>query len=69
MLNKKPSRAKANTSGSTTSARSTVSGPARKQRAADVIDALTRKAAGTDPLAAAVPVNANKAGEYGRGRG
>ncbi len=66
MPSKKPSRGKASSSGSTTSARSTVSGPARKQRGVDVIDALTRKAAGTDALAAAVPANANKAREYGR---
>ena len=51
-------------SGSTTSARSTVSGPARNDSSA--IDAATEKAKGTAALAAAMPFNANKAGEYGK---
>jgi catalase len=56
-----------NRSGSASSARSTVSGPARKSaggsRAADVFVA---KMEGTDELAGGLPFNPNKAGEYGK---
>jgi catalase len=50
--------------GSSTSARSTVSGPTRKD--GSVIDALTQKAEGTEKLAAEMPFNRNKAAEYGK---
>src|SRR3954451_21494602 len=50
---------------STTSARSTVSGPARKD-VRGAADALTAKMDGTQALAARMPFNPNKAGEYGR---
>ena len=53
-------------SGATTSARSTVSGPARGKRRALANDAATAKMAGTNELAAAIPFNANKPGEYGK---
>ena len=52
---------------STTSARSTVSGPARKDRASrDIGDAMIAKMEGTNALAAAMPFNPNKAGEHGK---
>jgi catalase len=53
-----------NTSASKTSSRSTVSGPARAD-AAPAGDAMAEKMAGVDALAAAMPFNPNKAGEYG----
>ena len=56
---KKPSAA-----GSTTSARSTVSGPARPDGVPS--DAATRKADGAQALAEEMPFNPNKAGEYGK---
>ena len=47
-------------------ARSTVSGPAKPDRdAAKAADALSTKMKGTQALAAAMPFNPNKAGEYG----
>jgi catalase len=52
-------------SGASTSAKSTVSGPARKKPGGDNGDVLTQKASGTDALAAAMPHNPNKAAEYG----
>jgi catalase len=48
-----------------TSAKSTVSGPPRPARAADVADAATAKLAGTEAVAAAMPVNAAKPTEFG----
>lgn len=51
--------------GMTTSARSTVSGPARKD-ARKLADALTAKMEGAEQLAAAMPFNPTKAREYGR---
>jgi catalase len=51
-------------SAATTSARSTVSGPARSDRSA--IDSATAKAKGTEALAAAMPFNRNKGAEYGK---
>ncbi|MDP9198738.1 MAG: hypothetical protein M3O07_05925, partial [Pseudomonadota bacterium] len=48
-----------------TSARSTVSGPARKALADAAADLATAKAAGTDALAAAFPFNAAKPSEFG----
>jgi len=53
------------TAGTSTSARSTVSGPARKDRPRPG-DALSAKLAGTEALAGAMRVNPTKAGEYGR---
>jgi catalase len=53
------------TSGATTSARSTVSGPSRRDRRPAAADAAERKMAGTRALAAAMPFNPNKAGEHG----
>ena len=56
--------------GSTSSARSTVGGPARKPRStrsASLGDALVGKQAAAEALAAAMPFNANKPKEYGPG--
>ena len=53
-------------SGSKTSARSTVSGPARGDRKQSSSDALAEKAAATQQLAAAMPFNPNKAAEHGK---
>jgi catalase len=52
-------------SASKTSARSTVSGPARGDAKSSPGDALASKMLGVDALAAAMPFNPNKAGEYG----
>jgi len=52
-------------SGAVTSARSTVSGPARRDSRA-AADALANKFASVDALAAGIPANLNKPGEYGR---
>ena len=51
--------------GSTTSARSTVSAPARKD-SRGASDAATKKADATQELAAGLPLNPNKGAEYGR---
>ncbi len=52
---------------STSSARSTVSGPARKDRASrQAGDALVAKMDGTNALVAERPFNPNKAGEHGK---
>ena len=51
--------------GAKSSARSTMSGPARKGTAADITDAATAKIAGTETLAASMPHNAAKPGEFG----
>ncbi len=48
-----------------TSARSTVSGPSRKQGYRDITDDATAKIAGTEAVAAAMPFNAGKPSEYG----
>src|SRR4029079_7587434 len=54
-------------SGAATTARSTVSGPSRKTpRDAVSGDELVAKLEAVASLAAAVPFNPNKAGEYGR---
>ena len=50
---------------SKSSARSTVGGPA-KHDPAPAHDALSEKAAGAEAIAAAMPFNALKSGEYGR---
>ncbi|MBA3463168.1 MAG: catalase [Deltaproteobacteria bacterium] len=61
----KPSSAKPQAkAATTTAARSTVSGPSRKD--GGEVDALTAKMSGTQDLAAAMPFNANKPSEYGR---
>jgi catalase len=49
-----------------TSAKSTVSGPPRAARAADVSDAATAKLAGTEAIAGAMPFNAAKPTEFGK---
>jgi catalase len=56
----------ASASGSVSSARSTVSGPARKNKRGAGADALVEKMAGAEALAAGMPFNANKPGEYGK---
>ncbi len=55
-------------SAAATSARSTVSGPSHSDSTSQAAanDALTAKMEGTQALAAAMPSNANKAGEYGK---
>jgi len=50
-----------------TSAKSTVSAPARRDRRPDPADGLDLKAAGTQALVAAMPFNPNKPGEHGKG--
>lgn len=55
-----------NSSGAKTSASSTVSGPARRDRKQDSADALDAKAAATEHLAASMPFNPNKAAEHGK---
>lgn len=52
--------------GASTSARSTVSGPARNDAGAAASDAHTQKMQGTNELASAMPFNANKPGEHGK---
>src|SRR5262245_8317634 len=47
------------------SSRSTMSGPSVRPGKLDSIDALARKAAAAGDLAAAMPENPTKAGEYG----
>ena len=47
------------------SARSTVSGPARNGSENSIVDAATAKLAGAEALAASFPQNAAKAGEFG----
>jgi catalase len=65
MATKKASPRKA--SGSTTSARSTVSAPARTSRTSRrAEDALAAKLEGSNELVAAMPFNPNKPGEYGK---
>src|SRR5215207_1831554 len=61
---KKTDRTGAAAASTTTSARSTVSGPARKDRRS--ADDLTAKMDGAQALAAAMPFNANKSSEYGK---
>jgi len=55
----------AKTSALTTSARSTMSGPARSAEGAPEGDALVEKMVGVDALVTTLPFNPNKAGEYG----
>jgi catalase len=62
--NSAPSRSRSGAA--TSSARSTVSGPARRGKRSPDPDAVERKMAGTQALAAAVPFNANKPGEHGK---
>ena len=59
----------AKTSGAATSAHSTVGGPAGDDSAPGVTDAATAKMAGTQELAAAMPFNSTKPGEYGEAAG
>ena len=60
-------RNRAKAGGANSSAKSTVSAPARRDRQPDPTDAADQKAAGTQELAAAMPFNPNKAGEHGKG--
>ncbi len=53
-------------SGAKSSARSTISSPARRDAGADVSDQLVAKMDATEALAAALPFNANKPAEYGK---
>ncbi|HEY0466021.1 MAG TPA: catalase, partial [Polyangiaceae bacterium] len=62
---KKTGRKGAGAAASTTSARSTVSGPARKDRRSPGDD-LVAKMDGAQALAAGIPFNANKPAEYGK---
>jgi len=62
---KKSAQKGAGAAATTTSARSTVSGPARKDREAPG-DALTAKMDGAQALATSMPFNANKPTEYGK---
>ena len=55
-------------SGTKSSARSTISSPARHAAAADATDDLVAKMEGAQALVEAVPFNANKANEYGKAR-
>jgi catalase len=63
-ISKATNRSKAG--GAKTSARSTVSGPARPRRGATPDDAVERKLSGTQALVAAMPFNPNKPGEHGK---
>jgi catalase len=63
----KPVNSRAKAGGASTSAKSTVSAPARRDRRPDPTDAVDLKAAGTQELAAAMPFNPTKAGEHGKG--
>jgi catalase len=67
MATKKPTARKQNASSSKTSARSTVSGPSGKRGRGRATDALSNKMEATEALVAAIPFNANKAAEYGKG--
>jgi catalase len=62
----KRDRKSSKSSGAVTSARSTVSGPSRREKRASAADVLERKMAGTQTLVAAMPFNPNKAGEHGK---
>lgn len=54
------------TSGARSSARSTVSGPSKRDKRVDPADAADQKSAGTQALAASMPFNPNKPSEYGK---
>src|SRR5215216_4370334 len=62
----KPPVRRIKSGGASTSAKSTVSAPARRDSRPDPVDAADQKAAGTHELAAAMPFNPTKAGEHGR---
>jgi catalase len=61
-----PSSRRREAGSTNTSAKSTVSAPARRDRRPDPADSADQKAAGTQELAAAMPFNANKAAEHGK---
>src|SRR5690349_6298345 len=63
----KKSSARRDAGGTATSARSTVSGPARGGQDRRYRDALVQKLEGTQATAAAIPFNANKPAEHGAG--
>jgi catalase len=60
------SAASGKASGAQSSARSTVSGPARRRGNGAAVDALERKMEATNELAAGMPSNPTKPGEYGK---
>ncbi|MEI9949041.1 MAG: catalase [Pseudomonadota bacterium] len=60
-----PEHQSAKASGAVTSAHSTVSGPAQNDKGSSAADAATEKMAGTQKLAANMPFNPTKPGEYG----
>src|SRR6478609_8581700 len=62
---KKPEQKTPGRAATTTSARSTISGPARKDRRSPA-DELSAKMEQTQALSAGMPFNANKASEYGK---
>jgi catalase len=70
MPNKKASTTspapRSKTSAARSSARSTVSGPSKRDKRVDPTDAADQKAAGTQALAASIAFNPNKPGEYGK---
>ncbi len=61
-----PSSPKSRASAVTTSAKSTVSGPARRDKRNPFADAAVAKMAGAQALAEAMPFNPTKPGEYGK---
>jgi catalase len=67
-VNKKASSSsnKPETGSASSSARSTVSGPARGVRRTAISDALVAKMAASGAIVEAMPFNTNKAGEYGK---
>src|SRR4051812_38935318 len=67
ILPSKSPTSRSKSGGSATSAKSTVSAPARRDRSPDPSDAADQKAAGTNQLVEAMPFNATKAGEHGKG--
>jgi catalase len=63
----KPAKPRPKAGGSNTSAKSTISAPARRDRRPAAADAAELKAAGSQALAAAMPFNPTKPAEHGKG--
>jgi catalase len=63
----KPASRSIKSGAASTSSKSTVSGPARRDRRPDPADLADQKAAGTQELVAAMAFNPNKASEHGKG--
>src|SRR5688572_1677412 len=61
-----PSTSRSRSAAAKSSAKATVSGPTRKGGAAAIVDAATAKIAGVESVAAAMPHNAAKPGEFGK---